>query len=118
MNDGGDCSRVGEGIEELDGILVLIGTGISDAFGNCGDDTRLVGLLAFGVLGFMDGVLGDEGETGGLREDVELVGDDLVPTVFRGSGVGILEAARGDVTGVVFAISFARPFVAEVVFSS
>lgn len=51
----------------------------------------------------MIGAFGEEGETGGLRDDVELVGDDLLLIVFRGSGVGILDADLGDVTGVVFA---------------
>lgn len=53
----------------------------------------------------MDGVLGEDGEMGGLREDVELVGDDLAPIVFRGSGVGILDSARGEVTEAVFGTS-------------
>lgn len=75
----------------------------------------MVGLLTFDVLVFNDGVLEEDGEMGGLREEVELVGDDLVPIVFRGSGVGIFDAARGDVTGVVivFGTSFAIQFEAN-----
>ena len=64
--------------------------------------------------------MGDDGETGGLLgEDTELVGDDFTPTVFRGSGVGILDGVRGDVTGVVaFATSFAAQFEVEVALDS
>lgn len=107
-----------------DGILAgtvtleLTGIGISDAFGNSGDEIETVGLFTFDVLDFRDGVFGEEGETGGLRDDVELVGDDLLPIVFRGSGVGIFDAARGDVTGVVFVTSFEEPFEAEVALDS
>lgn len=87
--------------------LELTGTGISEAFGNCGEESRLVGLLPLGDLTFAAGIFGDEGEIGGLREDVELVGDDFALTILRESGVGILEADRGEVTGVVFVDSFA-----------
>ena len=124
----GDCSGVEDGdrgVNGLDGIVVggaaplgLTGIGISDAFGNCGDDSRLVGLLAFDGLHFMNSIFGEDGETGGLREDVELVGDDLVAIAFRGSGVGILDAARGDVTGVVFVASFTGQTEAEVALGS
>ena len=116
----GVCSRFEDGdrgIFELHDTLELTGIGISDAFGQ---DNWLVGLLTFDVLVFNDGVLEEDGEMGGLREEVELVGDDLVPIVFRGSGVGIFDAARGDVTGVVivFGTSFAIQFEAEVALDS
>lgn len=93
----------------------LTGIGISDAFGNWGeDDDWPVGLFAFAVLDLSDGVLGEDGEVGGLREDVELVGEDFAPIVLRGRGVGILDAALGDVTGVLFWTSFAVQFEVEV----
>lgn len=71
------------------------------------------------VLAFNIGVFGEDGEVGGLKEDVELLGDDFVAIVFLGRGVGILDAARGDVTGVVpFETSFAAQFVVEVAVES
>lgn len=117
----GDCSRFEDdetGMFELERILKLTGIGISDAFGNCGDDIWLVGLLRFDDLIFSVGVFGEDGEMGGLRDDVELVGDDLAHIVFRGRGVGILDAARGDVTGVVFGTSFAEQLEADVTLDS
>lgn len=116
----GDCSRLEEGdttgIFVLDDTLEPTGIGISDAFGNWGEDDDWI--FAFVVLDFSDGVLGEDGEVGGLREEVELVGEDFVPIVLRGRGVGILDAALGDVTGVIFWTSFEVQFEVEVVDSS